>query len=209
MAQVTDQEVSVSRTARLAAGLGGVLVAAAIGVTGAAVSSGTATLPAAPVAATMTPTSDAPAPRQPGNAPGHGHHQDGSLTQLATALGVDEATMRSALDGARAEVRAQRPKPAGAAAAQAAMIKAVAAKLGKSETQVREAFQAFMAAHQAGSRDALARRLDAAVAAGRLTAAERAAVLKAYDAGVLGRGPGATGRMGHPGGPTKSPTPRA
>ena len=197
----------MTRTRRIAVAAGVLLVAGAIGVTGAAVSGGGPTIPAAPAAATVPATgataartSTATSPRSP---------QDGSLGALAAALGVDEPTLRSAIDAARDQVRAQRPKPEGAAASHAAMIKAVAQRIGKPEAQVRDAFGAFLAAHQAGSRDTLSRRLDAAVAAGRLTEAERAAVLKAYDAGVLGRGAGAPGRMGHLGGPTKAPGPRS
>jgi len=192
----------VTRTKRWAAGIGGLLVAAAVGVTAAA-ASGSFAISAVPVAAVSTTAPGAPASASGPYASG----QSGSLAGWAAALGVDEATLRTALAGARDDVRAQRPQPpatgakAKPGAMRAAMVQALAARLGKPESQIRQTFQAFLAAHQAGSRDALVQRLDAAVAAGRLTDAERAAVLTAYDAGVLGRGSGAAGRMGHLGGP--------
>lgn len=194
----------MTKTARYAAGIGGLLVAAALGVTAAAAAGGIHSgvpLSARPVAATVAAPSSQPAPA-PGARP---HAQDGSFAAWAAALGVEESTLRSALEQARRDVRAQRTRPADQAAAQTALVTSLATHLGKPAAQVRQTFQAFLAAHQAGSRDALARRLDAAVAAGKLTDAERDAILKAYDAGVLGRGGGAPGRMGHLGGHDKTP----
>lgn len=205
----------MGRATRVAAGIGGLLVTGALGVTVAAATAETGLLPARAATASLAPAPVAPltgnavaasggVPRAVTTPSGPvssgtqqvGPAQDGSFASFAAALGVDEATLRAALAGAHADVRAARPS-SGGTQARAALVTALATRLGKPETQVRTAFQAFLAAHQVGSRDALTRRLDAAVAAGRITQAERAAILKAYDAGVLGRGAGAAGRMGH------------
>ena len=68
----------------------------------------------------------------------------------------------------------------------------LAEALDLSEEKVAAALEDLRAAHEAEERTALSERLDAAVEAGDLTAADKASVLKAFDAGVLG-GPGGHG----------------
>lgn len=173
-------------------------MAAAVGVTAAATSRGSQDLPPSPTAAAETahPVGTGASPGPTGGSGASVASTRGSLASFAAALGVRESDLRSALAGARADVRARQPQPSGAAAVQAAVVAALAARLGKPEAQVGPAFQAFIDAHRPDSRETLVRRLDAAVAAGRLTQAERAAILNAYDSGLLNRGGGAADHLG-------------
>lgn len=118
---------------------------------------------------------------------------------LATALGVDEAKVTAAVTAAR---EATRPEPPAAGeertapteaertAREKAFATAVAKELGVDEAKVTAALADLREAHQAEHKAELSTRLDAAVTAGTLTAADKASVLKAFDAGVLKGGPG-------------------
>lgn len=115
---------------------------------------------------------------------------------LATKLGVSEAKVTAALDAVRDDLPAperpaagERPTPpteAERAAHEAAFAKALAAKLDLTTAKVSAALAAIHTEHEADHRSDLASRLDDAVKAGKLTAADKASVLKAFDAGVLG-----------------------
>lgn len=119
---------------------------------------------------------------------------------LAERLGLDEEKVADALDAVRDEL----PRPEKPAAGEertpptaadreerdAAFAKALAAELDVTTAAVSDALAGIDAERQAGYRTDLSTRLDTAVDAGDLTAADKASVLKAFDAGVLGGGPG-------------------
>lgn len=133
-------------------------------------------------------------------------------TALAEALGLDEAVVAKAVKKVR---DAQRPaKPADGtrptppteaerATRQAAFITALAKELEVDEAKVKAAVEALAKKADAAreerrtqSRADLVTRLDAAVQAGTLTAADKASVLKAFDAKIIGDGPGGPGGRG-------------
>ncbi len=101
---------------------------------------------------------------------------------LAKALGVSQDDLREAFEAIRGDVRPS-DRPSGPPTA------ALAKELGISEAKVKAAFQQVHKAHKAVRREALGDRLDDAVDDGTLTKRDKASVLKAFDAGVLG-GPG-------------------
>jgi len=115
--------------------------------------------------------------------------------ELAEALGVSEEKLRDAFEAIRDDVKPARrsldgpPTAAQRDALHDKLTAALAKELGLSEAKVEAAFEKVHEARAAEHRDALSDRLDAAVKAGKLTSDDRASVLKAFDAGVLG-GPG-------------------
>ncbi len=125
-----------------------------------------------------------------GRGPGGGHGLGGS--ELAEALGVSEADLRSAFESVREQRepsqadRSTPPTDAEREERREEMIASLAEELDLSATEVTAAFEEVQEAHAAERRTALGDRLDEAVTAGDLTAADRASVLKAFDAGVLG-----------------------
>lgn len=129
-----------------------------------------------------------------------GHHGPGGPVRaggedLAKALGVSDEKLRSAFEAIREDVKpADRrmggpPTKAERDAMHDKLTAALAKELGISESKVEAAFKKVQKAHAAERRDALSDRLDAAVEDGSLTKDDKASVLKAFDAGVLG-GPG-------------------
>jgi hypothetical protein len=148
-------------------------------------------------------TGTAPAERGPGGGGhggpgGHGHGFGTGTAELAEALGVTEEKLERALDAVREDLaptedekpadREERTPPTEEERAEreAAFAKALADELGMSESEVTAALETVRAAHQAERRSELGERLDQAIEDGELTAADKASVLKAYDAGVLG-----------------------
>lgn len=133
-----------------------------------------------------------------------GMHQRGDVggpfgSELAKQLGVSDATLRAAFAVVRDEVKPPTPlagsrpaPPLGEqiAAHQAKLASALAKELGMSEAKVRAALEKVRADAMADRRADLAARLSAAVKSGKLTATDKASVLKAFDAGVIG------GRLG-------------
>lgn len=122
---------------------------------------------------------------------------------LAEALGLEEDVVRAALQAVRDELRPDTdddgvrtpPTEAERAARQAALAAALAEELDISEAKVtaalaelEEQHEAARAERRAEARVALVERLDVAVEAGTLTAADKASVLKAYDADLIGGG---------------------
>ncbi|HET7736129.1 MAG TPA: hypothetical protein VFK52_09160 [Nocardioidaceae bacterium] len=123
---------------------------------------------------------------------------------LAEELGLEEAVVEEALHAVRDELRPEEPDLSDGtfpeppteeevAERQAAFAKALADELGVSEAKVtaaldvlREEAEARGAEVRAELRDRLVERLDAAVEDGTLTAADKASVLKAYDADLIG-----------------------
>jgi Spy/CpxP family protein refolding chaperone len=128
----------------------------------------------------------------------HAHHRGpggpGGDEDLAKALGVSEQKLRAAFREIRDDVRpTERPDGPPTASERSAhrdkFTAALAKELGLSESKVEAAFEKVQKAHAAERRDALSDRLDAAIDDGKLTKGDKASVLKAFDAGVLG-GPG-------------------
>jgi len=111
---------------------------------------------------------------------------------LATALGLQESAVQQALDSVRSTLRPSAPSEGTApteadrTARDKAMVTALAKALGVTEATVQSALDTIRSQHQADRRAELSDRLDDAVAAGTLTAADKNSVLKAFDAGVLG-----------------------
>lgn len=132
----------------------------------------------------------------PGGPGAHGRGLDAAA--LAKALGVSEDEVTAALDAVRDQLEpddaakpaeGERPTPptdAERAEREAALAKALATELGLDEAKVTAALDEVRTAHEAERRQDLADRLDQAVTDGDLTADDKASVLKAYDAGVLG-----------------------
>jgi len=155
---------------------------------------------------TTTTTQQQPGPRDGGQL----------AATLAKQLGLSESKVKAALDAVREDLRPTKPadgtKPtpptaAERAAHQAAFVKALAAKLDVSEAKVKAALTVAQTEARATERSALKTKLDAAVKAGTLTDADEASVLKAFDAKVIGGGPG--GGPGGPGGGHGGPPPAA
>lgn len=131
-----------------------------------------------------------------------GDHRGGprlDTAALATALGVDEAELTTAITAAREATRPEAPAAgetrtppteAERTAHEEAFAAALASELDLDEAKVTAALADLREAHEAEHKAELTTRLDAAVAAGDLTASDMASVLKAFDAGVLQGGPG-------------------
>jgi hypothetical protein len=147
-------------------------------------------------ATSTTSTSSAAVPGPDGfghgpGGPGHGAFHDSG--ELAKALGVTQAKLDAAFEAIRdqlappAEIdRSNPPTEAERTAMRGKLATALAAELDLTKAKVLAAMDEVEAAHQATERTDLATRLTAAVKAGTLTSADKASVLKAFDAGVLG-----------------------
>ena len=114
---------------------------------------------------------------------------------LATKLGLTEAKVTAALEKVRAAQQPSTPPAQGATptdaerqAREKAHVTTLAKELGLSEAKVQAALDAIRTEREASRKTELSTRLDAAVKAGTLSAADKASVLKAFDAGVLGGG---------------------
>lgn len=123
--------------------------------------------------------------------PGGPGFRDGS--DLADALGVTEAELKAAFEAIRDDLdppagidRDNPPTEAERTAMREKLAAALAAELDLTKAKVLAALDKVHAAHEAEARTALSERLDEAVTAGDLTTADKASVLKAFDAGVLG-----------------------
>jgi hypothetical protein len=182
---------------------------AAIAVTGAAVAVGGIGLAAAEDGTSADSTSQVSGrdggfgrgPGGPGSDHGPGGHRGGpgmNAAALAEALGLEEAEVIAAFEAIRDDLRPEPPADgetrtppteAEREAFKAEMIAALAAELGVSEADLTDAFDALADDRRAEVRDALSDRLDDAVEAGTLTEGDKASVLKAFDAEVLGFGP--------------------
>jgi hypothetical protein len=118
------------------------------------------------------------------------------VAALAEALGVTESELQEALEAVREELaptdgdRSTPPDDAERDERQAELAGALAEELGLSAADVTTALDELHAAHEVEERTELSDRLDDAVDAGDLTAADKESVLKAFDAGVLRGGPG-------------------
>ncbi len=129
-----------------------------------------------------------------GRGPGGGHMLGGP--ELAEALGVSETELQSALESVREQLepsqtdRSTPPTDGEREERRDQMIDALAEELDLSAAEVTTAIEELQQARADERRTALGDRLDEAVTAGDLTTEDRASVLKAFDAGVLGGGRG-------------------
>jgi hypothetical protein len=121
---------------------------------------------------------------------------------LAKELGVSEEKLRAAFEAIHDDVRPQAgrgpqrgerppgpPSEAEMKAMHDKMTAALAKELGISQSKVEAAFEKQRSEARADHRENLSERLDGAVDDGKLTAADKKSVLKAFDAGVLEGGP--------------------
>jgi membrane-bound lytic murein transglycosylase B len=147
----------------------GTAALAALGVTGAAAALGVALIgsPAQAEDPTPSPSASASTPPKPDRAAERAQRQDELAAALATELGIDKAKVAAALEKVQADRKGQ----------------------GRDASRTPET--------QADRIARLKTRLDEAVKAGKLTAEESAAILKAAEAGVLPAGGGPRG--GRPG----------
>ncbi len=127
-----------------------------------------------------------------GRGPGGGHGLGGP--ELAEALGVSETELQSALDSVREQLepsqidRSTPPTDGEREERRDQMIDALAEELDLSAAEVTTAIEELQQARADERRTALGDRLDEAVTEGDLSTEDRASVLKAFDAGVLGGG---------------------
>lgn len=165
-------------------------------------------------AETQAPDTTAGSSMHPGGPRGE-HGQIAKV--LAEELGLKQAVVQKALDAVRDDLRPDKPAEGTAptppteaerAERQAALATALAKELGVSEAKVKAALEVLHETMEAEheerrteSRAELVTRLDAAVKAGTLTEADKASVLKAFDAKIIGDGPGGHGGPGGRGGP--------
>ncbi|MDX6233109.1 MAG: hypothetical protein QOH68_2113 [Nocardioidaceae bacterium] len=177
--------------------------AARLGIAGAVAGAGLAAGGIAMASAESTADTPASSPSHPGGLRG----DRGQIAEvLAKELGLDKDVVQKALDDVRDELRPDtskstddsksRPSPPTAAERterQAALAKALAKELGVSEAKVKGALavankqaDADRQERRADSRADLVTRLDAAVKAGTLTKSDKASVLKAFDAKLIG-----------------------
>ncbi|KRF22213.1 hypothetical protein [Phycicoccus sp. Soil802] len=184
---------TVSKSMKLAAAGGVAAVAAGIGASAAMADSTARPTPSG--TSTSAPSQASPGRGGPGGGGHHGGPGGLDAAALATKLGLTEAKVTAALEKLRAAQQPSSPPAQGSQATDAerqarekARVTALAKELGVSQVKVQAALDAIKADREASRRTELTTRLDAAVKAGTLSAADRAAVLKAVDAGVLGGG---------------------
>ncbi len=154
---------------------------------------------------TSTHTADVEGP--PGLHGPFGGPDGDAAAKLAEKLGVSEQKVTDAFAAIREDygpkiadrAKGERPAPPTEAereALQTKMAAALAKELGVDASAVEDALAELRADVEADVRTSLSDRLDDVVDAGDLTAADKASVLKAYDAGVLGFGPVGFGHGG-------------
>lgn len=128
------------------------------------------------------------------HARGKGGMKGMDTSALASKLGVDESTLKTALAKAREAVKpaagSDRSTKPDRAAMQDKFAEALASELGLEKSTVATALEESRAAAQAERKASFKTRLDQAVTDGKLTQAEADAVLKAAEAGVIGMGGG-------------------
>lgn len=195
----------MDRSTLVRTGIAGAVAGLGLTVGGVALASAETAAPA------TTSTASAAHPGGPRGQQG----QDAKI--LADELGLKQADVQKALDAVRQDLRPDRPadgtRPTPPTdeqrtAHEAALATALAKKLDVSEAKVKAALEvlhqkmdAAREEHRTEARADLVTRLDAAVTAGTLTEADKTSVLKAFDAKIIGDGPGRPGGAGGPGGP--------
>jgi hypothetical protein len=176
--------MSLPRSTAKAVAIGGIALSTiAVGVVAAnAAPTALPVLTAATDVADDPSSSDSDSPRHGPRGMRGGHGPE--LADLAERLGVEEAALEDAMPSLR-ETRREEGR--------SAMAAALAEELGIDEETVTAAFEELHTERRADARAALEERLGAAVEEGTLTEADQESVLKAFDAGLLGRGPGGRG----------------
>ena len=155
-----------------------------------AVALGTGALAAHAQNATDVPAASASASQLPGKDRDKGNKDDKGPAELAKKLGVSEDKLKEAMDSLRS--KGERPD-------KSAMDQKLATALGVDVSKVEQAMSEMHSEREAEHRTELSSRLDEAVSKGTLSSSDKDSVLKAFDAGVLGGGPGG----GH-GGPERA-----
>ncbi|TCI98960.1 hypothetical protein [Aeromicrobium sp. IC_218] len=176
------------RTERLrAAGLlaAGAVTGGILAATGSATADDTTETPS-----TSSESTSTEAGRGPGGHGGPGRGLD--TAALAKALGVSEDALSTAWEAVREDTkpdgeRGSEPSDDEREARQQELAAALAKELDLTEAKVTAALESVREAAAADRRTDLSERLDDAVDEGDLTTRDKASVLKAYDAGVLGR----------------------
>ena len=148
-----------------------------------AVALGTGALAAHAQNATDAPAASASASQLPGKDRDKGNKDDKGPAELAKKLGVSEDKLKEAMDSLRSEGSGERPD-------KSAMDQKLATALGVDVSKVEQAMSEMHSEREAEHRTELSSRLDEAVSKGTLSSSDKDSVLKAFDAGVLGGGPG-------------------
>lgn len=194
MSMSTKKKVaSLAAAAAAAAAIG-------LGVSGAA-QADTTTPPPSPSTSQSAGDSSATTPQDGGRGGGGRHGGPGGFghgagtAELATALGVDEATLKTALGEVAQDRKANGPSPSPGtkpdpAARDAELATTLAGKLGIDASKVTAALAQVRAAEEAEHEKAFDDRLAQAVTDQTLTQAEADAVKKAAEAGVIPMGGG-------------------
>lgn len=143
-----------------------------------------------------TTTSSKPS-QSPSDTDDRGNHgnrgpRDSELAkQLASKLGLDESKVTTALQEAHKALRENDNfRDMTPEQRHTELAKQLASKLGVEESKVKTALDEIHKARQAQARTEFKSRLDQAVKDGKLTQTEADAVLKAWDAGLIGGGAG-------------------
>lgn len=202
----------LTRRTRAVAAIGGTAVAATLGLGGIAMANAqetpdTTTTQSQPAQAGTDQGADAQGQNQNQNQ-NQGQGEKGGrgermAAELATALGVDEQKVSDALEEIRSEntpdkntqgkntqEKGTTPTEQDRQARDSEMASKLAEKLGVDQQKVTDAMTTIRTQHQQQETERLSTSLDQAVSAGTLTEADKASVLKAQQAGVLGGGHG-------------------
>lgn len=197
----------LTRRTRAVAAIGGTAVAATLGLGGIAMANAqetpdTTTTQSQPAQAGTDQGADAQGQNQNQNQ-NQGQGEKGGrgermAAELATALGVDEQKVSDALEEIRSEntqaentqEKGTKPTEQDRQARDSEMASKLAEKLGVDRQKVTDAMTTVRTQHQQQETERLSTSLDQAVSAGTLTEADKASVLKAQQAGVLGGGHG-------------------
>lgn len=190
-----------------------IVMGAAAGVVGVGSLLGVALAQAEPSDTSSPSTSASAGTDDQGFGPRGGHHGEGGTmhdafaSELASKLGLDQATVAAAIEAARDATRPSEPPADGTrpteeemTAMHDAFVAELASQLGIDQATLTQALDELQADRQAARQADFQARLDQAVADGKLTQTEADAVAKAYEAGVLGPMGGRGGGMGPMGG---------
>ena len=152
-----------------------------------AVALGTGALAAHAQNATDAPAASASASQLPGKDRDKGNKDDKGPAELAKKLGVSEDKLKEAMDSLRSEGSGEQN---GERPDKSAMDQKLATALGVDVSKVEQAMSEMHSEREAEHRTELSSRLDEAVSKGTLSSSDKDSVLKAFDADVLGGGPG-------------------
>lgn len=124
----------------------------------------------------------------------HGEMNSDMAARLAAKLGMDETTVADAITATRDALRpsdmTERPSAADRQVHQAAFVTELAKQLGIDEATLTTAMDEMRAEASSARTADMQSRVDQAVADGTLTQAEGDAVMKAFEAGIIGFGKG-------------------